>query len=75
MYPTIADANVLVTYSGSGLGYAGDPDGQDISPLISVRLQNLSFRPITFLALKTVQLVPTAATTLTAEDQLGSQSN
>ena len=75
LYPTITEANIVVDYSGSGLGYAGDPDGQDISPLISVRVKNLNFRPIALLALKSVQIVPAAATTLTAEDQLGSQSN
>lgn len=75
MFPQINDANVIVEYSGSGLGYAGDPDGQDISPLITVKLQNLNFTPITLLALKSVQIIPASATTLTAEDQLGNQSN
>lgn len=75
MLPTITDKNVIVQYSGSGLGYAGDPDGQDISPLVTIKLQNLNFTPITFLMLKQVQAIPSAATTLTAEDQLGNQSN
>lgn len=75
MLPSITDANVVVQYGGSGIGYAGDPDGQDISPLITVKLQGLTFTPITFLTLKRVQAIPTAATTLTAEDELGSQSN
>ena len=75
MYPRVADTNVVVEYRGSGLGYAGDPDGQDISPLTTVKLQNLSFTPITFLMLKSVQAVPAAAATYTAEDQLGTASN
>jgi hypothetical protein len=36
--PDIAPANVEVIYSGSGLGYAGDPTGMDLSPLVTVRL-------------------------------------
>lgn len=75
MYPAITNPNVVVQYSGSGLGYAGDPDGQDISPLITVKLQNLNFTPITFLMLKSVQAIPAAATSYTAEDQLGNMSN
>ena len=75
MYPPITDANVEVRYSGSGLGYAGDPGGADISPLVEVRLTRLDFEPITFLMLKSVQAIPAAHTTLTAEDLLGIQSN
>lgn len=75
MYPPITDANVEVRYSGSGLGYAGDPNGADISPLVEVSLTNLNFTPITFLMLKSVQAIPAAHTTLTAEDLLGIQSN
>ena len=75
MYPPITDANVEVRYSGSGLGYAGDPNGTDISPLVEVRLKDLNFTPITFLMLKSVQAIPAAHTTLTAEDLLGIQSN
>lgn len=75
MLPSITDANVEVQYSGSGIGYAGDPDGQDISPLVTVKLKGLSFTPMTFLMLKSVQAIPAATTTLTAEDELGSQSN
>ena len=73
-YSPIASSNVVVEYSGSGLGYAGDPDGQDISPLVTVRLRNLGFRPITLLAIHSM-LLPTTGTTLTAEDELGNYSN
>lgn len=75
MYPPITNANVEVRYSGSGLGYAGDPSGTDISPLVEVRLRGLNFEPITFLTLKSVQAIPVARTSLTAEDLLGNQSN
>ena len=74
LYPEITDPNVVVEYSGSGLGYAGDPDGQDISPLITVRLQGIPFKLITLLMLKSIP-GPTPATSYTAEDELGTQSN
>src|SRR4051812_7926584 len=45
-YPQIADANVQVIYKNAGLGFAGDPDGSDISPLVTVKLRSLTFKPI-----------------------------
>ena len=72
--PDISAANVTVRYRGSGLGYAGDPNGMDIAPLVTVELANLQFRPVTGLMLATMTL-PAFRTTLTAEDSEGSQSN
>jgi hypothetical protein len=72
--PDIAAANVRVSYRGSGLGYAGDPNGMDIAPLVTVELVNQQFRPVTGLMLATITLPP-FRTTLTAEDNEGSQSN
>jgi hypothetical protein len=66
--------NVEVEYHDSGLGFAGDPNGPDASPMVTVRLKDLEFRPITTLAMATVEL-PSFATTLTAEDSTGSASN
>ena len=70
----ITASNIAVSYRGSGLGYAGDPNGMDIAPLVTVELRNLQFRPVTGLMLATITL-PTFRTTLTAEDNEGSQSN
>lgn len=72
--PTIAAANVEVSYRGSGLGYAGDPDGMQISPLVTVRLTGMSFTPL-FLLMQANTGMPDFAATLTAEDSSGSQSN
>ena len=72
--PTIAESNVIVSYSGSGLGYAGDPNGPQISPLVTVQLTGLKFQPITSLMLASFTL-PDFRTTLTAEDLSGTQSN
>lgn len=74
MKPDIAASNVTVAYRGSGLGYAGDPNGIDIAPLVTVELTGLQFRPLTGLMLATINL-PAFRTTLTAEDSSGTQSN
>jgi Flp pilus assembly protein TadG len=72
--PDITAANVEVVYSGSGLGYAGDPTGMSMSPLVTVRLKGLQFQPITALLLASFTM-PSFTTTLTAEDSVGSYSN
>jgi hypothetical protein len=72
--PAIDYSNVKVEYSSSGLGYAGNPNGADLSPLVTVRLDRLQFTPITSLMLATLTMPP-FTTTLSAEDLTGSQSN
>jgi len=72
--PDITEANVEVVYRGSGLGYAGDPSGMALSPLVTVRLKDLQFQPITSLMLTSFTM-PSFATTLTAEDGVGIASN
>lgn len=46
--PFIQSGNVRVNYSGSGLGYAGDPatedDGAAIAPIVTVEVQSLTIR-------------------------------
>ena len=69
----IVAANVRVTYRGSGLGYAGDPNGMDISPLVTVTLTGMTFKPAVGLMLRNVTL-PDFRTTLTAEDSAGTVS-
>lgn len=74
IYPEVTADKVRVTYSGSGLGYAGDPTGMDISPTVTVSVVGMVFRPITTLALASVPL-PDFRTSLTMEDGVGSTSN
>lgn len=74
MKPDIAAANVQVDYRGSGLGFAGDPSGMPISPLVTVSLRDLQFRPLTAMMLTTITM-PDFRTTLTGEDSAGAQSN
>ena len=74
MKPDIAASNVTVTYRGSGLGFAGDPNGMEIAPLVTVELRNVQFRPLVLFNSVAFNL-PAFRTTLTSEDSSGSQSN
>lgn len=66
--PRIAASNVTIFYKERGLGVAGNPYGTDVSPLITVSLQNLTFRPIALRIFGVTLNYPSVATTLTAED-------
>jgi hypothetical protein len=83
IYPAIEAENVVVRYSGSGLGTAatdsgggggGATESMEISPLITVTLTGVQFRPITALLFATIDM-PSFSTTLTAEDASGVYSN
>lgn len=50
--PSLNESNVTVKYSGSGIGYAGDPatddddnDLSDIAPIVTVEISRMQFRP------------------------------
>lgn len=73
--PAITDANIVVEYSGAGLGFAGDPNGPDVAPLITVRLQNMTYSPIALSPLGASTGLPDFAYSLTAEDSDGTVSN
>lgn len=75
IYPAITPANIRVEYSGSGLGYAGDPNGPEISPLITVRLVNMSYTPVTLSPIGGTVGLPDFAYSITAEDSNGTSSN
>lgn len=71
--PMIRADNVAITYSGSGIGYAGDPglddNGDplsDIAPLVTVELSGIGLRTMTLFG-GTVALPPVRST-LTLED-------
>ncbi len=71
--PSVTDANLIVEYSGSGLGFAGDPNGIDIAPLVTVRLTGLIFSPAVLFG-GDISL-PDFSYSLTMEDAQGSGSN
>lgn len=72
--PQITASNLQIEYSSSGLGYAGSPVLPDLSPLVTVKIINMTFTPITTLTLASM-LMPTFTTTLSAEDFSGTVSN
>lgn len=76
MYPPIQPENVQIEYRNVGLGFAGDPNGPDVAPMVSVSLTELQFQPITtfFLGGVTVTM-PDFRASLTAEDLAGDFSN
>jgi len=78
MYGPIAAANVELRYSGSGLGFAGDPNGMEIAPLVTVQLVSSQAAPLKFTPISTLRMasftLPSFRTSLTAEDASGDKS-
>jgi len=80
IYPAIESENVEVRYSGSGFGTAATPsvgagpEVMEISPLVTVSLKDMQFRPITTFLFATINM-PTFSTTLSSEDASGTFSN
>ena len=81
MYAPIDYDDVEVRYDPSGLGFAGDPNGADVAPIVTVAIKAgaLEYRPITAFLLASIAF-PSVATSLTLEDAsshttAGSQSN
>lgn len=74
IYPAATASNLVVEYRGSGLGYAGDPGGMDIAPLVTVKLQNMTYSPIALSVFRTAVPLPSFTYSLTAEDASGSAS-
>ena len=70
----IEPADVRIEYSWSGLGYAGDPNGPDVAPIVTVRLVGMQHTPIYSLLIGTINL-PEFAYSLTTEDSVGTYSN
>lgn len=73
-YGGIRPQDVSLTYSWSGLGYAGDPSGPDAVPVVTVRVSGVRFSPITGLSLANFRLPPSSYS-LTNEDGAGLDDN
>lgn len=71
----IANENVRVIYSWSGLGFAGDPNGPDVAPMVTIELSDLEFSPISGLIFGATVDLPTLTYSLTSEDGSGNVSN
>ena len=73
--PEVGPEDVVIDYENVGLGYAGDPHGPDVAPLITVRLRNLQFDPISLMVFGATFSLPDFRAALTAEDGDGTVSN
>jgi len=74
-YPAITADNVQIDYDWSGLGFAGDPNGADVAPIVTVKLRNMTFQPLTLFLFKTALPLPSFSYALTMEDGDGTFSN
>ena len=75
IYPGLTADNIVVTYSWSGLGFAGDPNGPDVAPLTTVSLRNVRFAPFSSFIFGAQLTLPSFAYTLPMEDGSGTASN
>ena len=73
--PELKRTNMRVSYSNSGLGFAGDPTGRDFYPVVSVTVQDFPFNPISLALFKSSFTLEPISAALTMEDGQGSQSN
>lgn len=73
-YSDITDADVIVEYFHVGLGFAGNPAGPDVDPVVTVRLRNMDFTFLTpgFSGLTDALSLPPFTASLTGEDGRGS---
>ena len=68
MYGPIAASNVSIEYRNVGLGYAGDPNGPDVAPLVTVRLTGMTFQPLSGMIFGAGVTMPDFRAALTMED-------
>ena len=74
-YPEITAANLVVDYDNSGIGYAGDPNAPDVAALVTVRLVNINFQPLSTYVIAPPFLLPEFRSALTMEDGTGTVAN
>jgi hypothetical protein len=73
--PRIAPEDVSVEYRGSGIGFAGDPNLPEVSPIVTIRVNNAQYSPITLSPFGGSVPLPDFSYSLTLEDGQGSVSN
>lgn len=73
--PDILPTQVQIKYSNSGLGYAGDPTGMDVAPLVTITVTGLQFKPLTTQILGAAFNIGPFSYSLTMEDGQGTYSN
>ena len=75
IYPGLTARNVVVTYSWSGLGFAGDPNAPEVAPLTTVSLRGVDYVPFSSFIIGPSIRLPAFAYTLPMEDGSGTSSN
>jgi Flp pilus assembly protein TadG len=74
-YPGLSASNVVITYDNVGLGYAGDPNGSDVVPLVTVKVTGLTFAPMLFSFFQNASVsLPAFSSALTMEDGIGNSA-
>jgi TadE-like protein len=73
--PDIIADNVVVHYDWSGIGYAGNPNGADVAPLVTIQLRNMTFKSMLLRLIGVNIELPDYGYSLTMEDGYGSVSN
>ena len=68
-------SNVTINYKNSGLGYAGDPSGPDLAPIVTVSVAGVPFTPLIFQFFGAQTTLPKVSASLTLEDGQGNSSN
>ncbi|MDT8279745.1 MAG: TadE/TadG family type IV pilus assembly protein [Erythrobacter sp.] len=69
--PDITAESVRIEYQGSGLGFAGDPNKPEIAPLVTVRIVNATYNPISLSPFGAAAPLPDFSYSLTLEDGEG----
>lgn len=70
--PGLSAEDVNITYTNSGLGFAGDPNGPDIAPIVTVSLSdNVQFEPILTSVFGLTWGLPASPYSLSQEDGIG----
>ncbi len=75
IYGRVTPENVIVDYDPSGLGFAGNPYGPDVAPIVTVRLQGIEFQPILGQIFGATIDLAGFASSMTMEDGAGAESN
>lgn len=73
--PRIEATQVNVEYSGSGLGFAGDPKKPEVAPVVTIRIANASYDPISLSVFGGSVRLPDFSYSLTLEDAQGAASS
>lgn len=68
MYHGATAPRVTVEYRNVGLGFAGDPNGPDVAPLVTIRLTGMTFQPLSTMMFGQGVTMPDFRAALTLED-------